>query len=44
MIKSNFREIEPEATVNLYEGETFFSLFPEQDLVYETVFDQTHDL
>ena len=38
--KSDLKEIEPETTVSDYEGETFFSLFSEQDLVYEVVFDQ----
>lgn len=38
--KSDLKEIEPETTVTDFEGETFFSLFSEQDLVYETVFDQ----
>ena len=38
--KSDLKEIEPETTVSDFEGETFFSLFSEQDLVYEVVFDQ----
>ena len=40
LAKSDLREIEPETTISLFQKENFFSLFPEQDIVYGIVYDQ----
>ena len=40
MNKGDLGEIEPEAVVCNYDGQTFFSLFEEQDVVYQTLFEQ----
>ena len=42
--KSNLGEIEIEATTTQYYGETFFSLFAEQQIVYEQVYDQLAEM
>lgn len=44
LYKGNLIEIEPETTVASYDGETFFSLFAEQDAVYEKVYDRLINL
>ena len=40
LTKSDILEIESETILSNFEKENFFSLFPEQDVVYETVYDQ----
>ena len=39
LTKSDILEIESETILSNFEKENFFSLFPEQDVVYETVYD-----
>ena len=38
--KFDLEQIEPESTTSIFDGETIFSLFSDQSLLYETVLDQ----
>ena len=44
LTRSDIFDIEPETTVVNFKEETFFSLFAEQDIVYEAAYDQLVDL
>ena len=38
--KADIGDIEPEATISNFSGETFFSLFIEHDAIYEKIYSQ----
>ena len=44
LTRSDIFDIEAETTVVNFKEETFFSLFAEQDIVYEAAYDQLVDL
>ena len=44
LVKSDIKAIEPQTTIINFAGETFFSLFSEQDVIYEAIYDKLINL
>jgi len=42
--KADLGEIEPMTAISVYKDETFFSIFAEQGIIYEVIYDQIRNI
>jgi len=42
--KADLGEIEPKTAISVYKDETFFSIFAEQGIIYEVIYDQIRNV